>query len=556
MTVSFNEDEQKKKLLEIRAREEEDLAQFIAEKLSLPYINAFTVQPEGDALSLISEKEASEAQAIPFEIRGKKVILAVVNPNNDQTKKVVEKIKNMGFEVIVHIISPRGINHLLPFYKEISLSKESEIGAFDVSSQEIRDISKNTKTVSDLKNALSQAIKTRSGIASKILETMLGGAIAVGASDVHIEPEEKDVVVRYRLDGVLNQIGTLDYQTFHLVLSRVKILSGLKLNIKNISQDGRFTVKFAEKNLEIRTSIVPGAYEETIVMRLLDPDSIKVSIEDLGLNEKLLKIIEEEIKKPQGMILTTGPTGSGKTTTLYAFLSRVKDVSNKIITIENPIEYKIDGIVQTQVENEKGYTFTEGLKAALRQDPDIIMVGEIRDKETAKTAIDAALTGHLVFSTLHTNNAAGVFPRLIDLGVNPKVISSAVTLSLAQRLVRKLCQFCKKEIPLANHPSEAKIRNVLSNMRGEKIQEIPEKIYQAVGCDKCGETGYKGRIGVFEGILTNEKIDRVIREIPSEREIEEASRDQGIYSMKEDGIIKVFKGITSIEELERVVDIS
>lgn len=556
MTVSFNEEEQKKKLREIRAREEEDIAIFTAEKLNLPYLNASSIQPEGDALSVIGEQEAVEAKTVPFEIRGKKILVAVLNPTSEKAESILEKIRQKGFEPDLRIVSQRSIDRLVPFYKEISLSKQSEAGAFDVAGKEVSEAMKNIKTLDDLKRTLAESVKSRSGIASKILETMLGGAMSVGASDVHIEPEEKTVIVRYRLDGVLNQIGTLDYQTFRLVLSRVKILSGLKLNVKDISQDGRFTVKFAKKNLEIRTSVVPGAYEETIVMRLLDPDNIKVGLEDLGLNEKLFKIVEEEIQKPQGMVLTTGPTGSGKTTTLYAFLSKVRNPGTKIITIENPIEYKIDGIVQTQVEAEKGYTFTEGLKAALRQDPDIIMVGEIRDGETAKTAIDAALTGHLVFSTLHTNNAAGAFPRLLDLGANPKVVSSAVTLSLAQRLVRKLCGFCKKAVPLSGHAEENKIRAVLKNISGEENLSGADRIYEAVGCDKCGGTGYKGRIGVFEGIKTDARLETAIRENPSERDIEEASRAQKIYSMKEDGVIKVIKGVTSVDELIRVVDIS
>jgi type II secretory ATPase GspE/PulE/Tfp pilus assembly ATPase PilB-like protein len=271
---------------------------------------------------------------------------------------------------------------------------------------------------------------------SRTLEIILAGAISTKASDIHLEAEEKDARLRYRLDGMLYDITTFDQKTFHSILSRIKLLSGLKLNVKSEAQDGRFAIAIGDGEIEIRTSIIPGGFGEASVLRILNPKSISVPLEDLGFNKKLLGIISELIARPQGMILTTGPTGSGKTTTLYAFLKKVYEPSLKILTIEDPIEYRLGGIVQTQVEEEKGYGFLSGLRSALRQDPDIIMVGEIRDEETARTAIDAALTGHLVFSTLHTNNAAGAFTRLIDLKANPKVITSAVSASLAQRLIR------------------------------------------------------------------------------------------------------------------------
>jgi type IV pilus assembly protein PilB len=282
---------------------------------------------------------------------------------------------------------------------------------------------------------------------SRLLEIIIAGALALKASDVHIEPEEKFVRIRYRLDGVLTDILHFDKETFRLLLSRIKLLSGMKLNLTG-AQDGRYSIILENTEIEIRTSILPSAYDESIVMRVLNPTSISVPLESLGIPRKLLSVLLKEIDKPEGMILTTGPTGSGKTTTLYAFLRKVYTPEIKVITIENPIEYHLEGIVQTQVNTDKGYTFLEGLRSALRQDPDIIMVGEIRDRETAEIAVNSALTGHLVFSTLHTNNAAGTFPRLIDLGVNPKVITSALSVSMAQRLVRKLCPECMKKIKL------------------------------------------------------------------------------------------------------------
>jgi type II secretory ATPase GspE/PulE/Tfp pilus assembly ATPase PilB-like protein len=277
-------------------------------------------------------------------------------------------------------------------------------------------------------------------------------------------------------------------------------------------------------------------------------------MEELGIPKKLLSIIESEIKKPNGMLLTTGPTGSGKTTTLYAFLKKVHSPEVKIITIEDPIEYHLQGIVQTQV-NDKGYTFLEGLRSALRQDPDIIMVGEIRDSETASIAVNSSLTGHLVFSTLHTNSAAGSFPRLIDLGINPKIMSSSINIALAQRLLRKLCQFCKKEIVLEGE-TKKKIDEILNSIVDKtEIPKVTDKVCVAVGCEKCNNTGYKGRIGIYEGIKLNPSINEAINNNSSEDEIAKVALSEGILTMTQDGAIKILNGITTIEELERVISI-
>ncbi|MDE2116823.1 MAG: type II/IV secretion system protein, partial [Patescibacteria group bacterium] len=324
-------------------------------------------------------------------------------------------------------------------------------------------------------------------------------------------------------------------------------------------QDGRFSVKLGEgedqTEIEIRTSILPGAYNESIVLRILNPKSIQVPLEELGIPEKLLGIILKEIDKPNGMILTTGPTGSGKTTTLYAFLRKIHTPDIKIITIEDPIEYHLPGITQTQVNTEKNYTFALGLRSALRQDPDIIMVGEIRDSETATTAINSALTGHLVFSTLHTNNAAGAFPRLIDLGVNPRVISSAITIALAQRLVRKLCPVCKKQETIQGEDKKT-IDGVLGSIVDRTLVPAKSDTYwKPVGCDKCNHTGYQGRIGIYEGILMTDEINKAVEYSTSEQEIAKVAKPQGVLTMLEDGIIKVVTGVTALEELQRVISL-
>ncbi|MCL5781911.1 MAG: GspE/PulE family protein, partial [Patescibacteria group bacterium] len=301
-------------------------------------------------------------------------------------------------------------------------------------------------------------------------------------------------------------------------------------------------------------SVLPGAYNESVVLRILNPKTIDIPLEDLGINKKLLAVLENEISRPDGMILTTGPTGSGKTTTLYAFLKKVHNPTVKIITIEDPIEYHLPGIVQTQV-NDKGYNFLEGLRAAVRQDPDIIMIGEIRDNETASIAVNSALTGHLVFSTLHTNDAAGTFPRLSDLGVNPSITPSALRVSMAQRLVRKLCEYCKAEA-IVDGETKNEIEATVATIEDQSL--VPPdrtKMWVSKGCPKCNNTGYKGRIGIYEAILMNENIEHAVQSGSNDREIWLAAKGQGILTMKQDGILKVLSGVTSIEELQRVISI-
>jgi type IV pilus assembly protein PilB len=341
------------------------------------------------------------------------------------------------------------------------------------------------------------------------------------------------------------------------VLARIKLLSGMKLNIKNQAQDGRFSIKFKESEIEIRTSIIPEPTGESVVMRILNPQSISVPVESLGIEPHLLEILNQQMDKPHGMILTTGPTGSGKTTALYAFLKKVYTPDVKIITLEDPVEYHVTGIVQTQINEKGGYTFGSGLRAILRQDPDIIMVGEIRDSETAKTAVNAALTGHLVLSTLHTNNAAGVIPRLLDLGVEPNILPPALNIAMAQRLTRKLCEKCKtpKE---ATEQEKAIIKKHIESIP-EKFPEHPDisniKLFKAVGCPVCRNIGYKGRIGIFEAILMDEEMAKLIVQKPGEAEVMKVAKNQGMINMQQDGVMKVLKGVTDLEELSRVVEL-
>ena len=560
----FDDEKQKRQIDELRAEEEETLIRVLAEtKYNLPYINLKPLPVENEALRAIPEEEAKKWEAAPFRILGKDLHVAVFSPNKTGVDEMIKNLGTRGFKVFLYMASHASLEKVWERYKEISLTESARAGGLDVSGEVLTALGKEIKSVQDIPRIIetkTKGVKTHQ--VSRMLEVILAGAISIDASDVHIEPQEKEVRLRYRLDGVLRDVMSFGYDTFKLLSSRIKLLSGLKLSSEVTAQDGRFSIWIEKDEINVRTSTVPGAYGEGFVMRLLNPKAIRVGLEELGIEAKLFSIIEREIDRPQGMILVTGPTGSGKTTTLYAFLRKIYSPEIKMITIEDPIEYHLTGITQTQVEPGKGYTFLSGLRAALRQDPDVVMVGEIRDAETAATAIDAALTGHIVFSTLHTNNAAGVIPRLLDLGVNAKILPSALTLSLAQRLVRKLCNHCKKErVPTAEE--EKLIRGIIKNGIGAgkdfasySIKEdTPLKIYDSVGCVECSHLGYKGRVGVFEGILTDEKIANLIVEKPSDREIKKIANTQGIFDMKEDGIIKVLRGVTSLEELKSNIDI-
>jgi type II secretory ATPase GspE/PulE/Tfp pilus assembly ATPase PilB-like protein len=498
MSVSFDEEKQQKKLEEFKKREEEDVAQIIASRHGLEYIDLAVVPINMDALRIVPEKDARDANVGGFSVVGKKLKLGVLSPVNEKSKAIIAGLQTKGFDVIPYVVSPLSLDKVWSRYADLSLTTETKAGALEVSSEDIKANLAKLKGIEDVRASISEILKLNRGFRiSKILEIVLSGALATKASDIHAEPEEAYARLRYRLDGVLTDIINLDLETYKLLLSRIKLLSGLKLNVKSEAQDGRFSVKLGEDEIEIRTSILPGAYNESIVLRILNPKSIQVPLEDLGINTKLLEVIMKEISRPNGMILVTGPTGSGKTTSLYAFLRKIHTPDVKIITIEDPIEYHLPGIVQTQVNPDKNYTFALGLRSALRQDPDVIMVGEIRDDETAKIAINSAETGHLVLSTLHTNSAAGAFPRLIDLGVNPKTITSAVNIVLAQRLVRTLCNNCKKEKILEGEEKRY-IQDVVKSVRDKSLIDglQIEKMWIPVGCEKCNGTGYKGRTGI------------------------------------------------------------
>ena len=559
----FDEEKQNKQLEDLHKLEEEQLIATLAEeKYGLPYIDLYRMGIDNEALRAISEKDCKEMNVAPFKLFGKNIFIAVHAPSDDLLTRLKDDMERKSLVPTFYMASTASINKAWDRYKEISMAESSKVGGIDISGEILRETAKKIEKMQDIQKMVTEALEgNKIHKISHLLEIILAGAIAIKASDIHIEPEKERGRLRLRLDGVLQDINFFGMNIYRLLNSRIKLLSGMKLT-STIAQDGRFSIMEDKEEISIRTSLIPGAYGESIVMRILDPKSIQVQLEELGIEPYLFSVVEQEIAKPNGLILVTGPTGSGKTTSLYAFLRRIYSPEIKIITIEDPVEYHLTGVTQTQTNDEKGYTFVEGLRSALRQDPDVVMVGEIRDRETAETAVQSALTGHMVFSTLHTNNAAGVIPRLIDLGVNPKILVSALSLSIAQRLVRKLCQFCKKEKVLT--PEEAQI--IKLNMDGIKEEgkslsnyninpDAPIKIFSAVGCDKCNMTGFKGRIGIFEAIRTDEAIEKIMPENPSEREIKKVARAQGILSMRQDGLVKILNGITSYEEVQSVVDL-
>ena len=528
----------------------------LSHKYGVDYIDLSLIAINSDALRLIPEAEARDVEAIAFGMVGKRLSIAARSPENPKVKVTLQRLQELGYAPAVFICSQESLERGYTHYADLSFATESKAGVFEISPEEIEALLTKVKSLTDISALIqeSAADTKRTYRVTHIIEVILAGGLSLGASDIHYEPEEQSVKLRYRLDGVLVDVLTLDHETYRLVLSRMKLLSGMKLNISTEAQDGRFSIKVRGDEIEMRTSVLPGNYGETVVLRILNPKAISVSLESLGLEPKLLARIEHEIARPNGMVLTTGPTGSGKTTTLYAFLRKVNEPGTKIITIEDPIEYHLP-IVQTQVE--KNYSFAQGLRSALRADPDVIMVGEIRDGEVAETAINASLTGHLVFSTLHTNNAAGTFPRLIDMGVNEKVLSSAITVAMAQRLVRTLCKVCKVE-RVSTEKEAIVIQRVTDGIVDRSL--VPEnltKVWDAKpdGCPECHQRGYKGRLGVFEAIFMDSTIEQILRNKPSEREIATTARPQGVPTMLEDGVLKVLRGITSLDELSRVVDL-
>jgi len=563
--VTYHEEDQDKLIKDLRTQEEESLTQKIADDIGVPYLDLTGLTINSDALQLIDEATARHAEMAAYAMVGKALDVAVKSPTNPDAINEINKLESKGFQTKIHMASLRSLEKAWGRYKDISASESGRGGLLDISDENLQEIVANVHKDEDVQKRLIAIFEEKdSHQISKIMETVFGSAIALGSSDVHFEPEEKATRLRLREDGILQEVAQIDAVIYQRLLNRVKFISGMKLTDTVTAQDGRFTIFYKGMEVEVRVAVAPGAYNESIVLRILNPEGLAREFGDLGIEPKLLAVLQKEIAKPNGMILTTGPTGSGKTTTLYSFLKKIYDPGIKIITIEDPIEYHLEGITQEQVNHEKGFDFLAGLRAALRQDPDVIMVGEIRDKETATIAVNASLTGHMVFSTLHTNGAAGTIPRLIDLGIQPGILAAALTVSIAQRLLRRLCTHCKQPLELPNDQKELLLKIIKNAERiGKDLSDyhisstMPLVTYGPVGCPECNNTGYKGRVGLYEAILTDDRIANVMVQVPppSERDIKAAAEHQKILTMIEDGMVKILTGMTSFEEVSGSVDL-
>ena len=508
---------------------EDALGKLISEYIKVPFVDVRRLTIPDDVLVLIPEKLARTYRMVPFELKDKNLKVVMENPEDFEALEFAKR--HTGFEVEPYFARSEDINRALGQYKR-NIRKD-----FDKVIQE--NIKKATPDEDLAKAAEKLPI-------IKIFSTILEYAVAERASDVHIETQSEEVIVRFRVDGQLRDVVKLPKGIEQALVARIKILSNLKIDEHRIPQDGRYKFNIDDEVIALRISIIPGFYGENVVMRLLRETNRPLSLEELGLAEQGLKIVRENITKPHGMILVTGPTGSGKTTTLYSILNILNTVEVKICTIEDPIEYGENRVTQIQVNPKTGLTFAAGLRALLRHDPDIIMVGEIRDEETAEIAIHSALTGHLVLSTLHTNTAAGTIPRLLDMGAEPYLVASTVNVVIAQRLVRKICSSC-----IAKYKPEESIIKKLEKDLGVTLDK--QKFYKGAGCEKCGNKGYQGRIGIYEVLPVTEKIRALITRKATSDEILKVGVEEGMITMLQDGLDKVASGLTTISEVIRVV---
>ncbi len=539
------------RLIRLRREGEERAAERLAKKLNLSYVNLGKTPVSMEALKLIPEAEAKDGKIAAIELKVKKVAVAAADPQFPETKKAVEKLEAQKYEVKVFVASLSGLAQAWSMYRFVKQDAEEITGRVKIEEKRLEGLSKRLTSFSAVQEEIKKIDFTKVSPVA-LVEIILAGALSIKASDIHIEAEEKNAKIRLRVDGLLHDVFTeMPLKNHASLVTRLKLLSGLKINVHDAAQDGRFTINVGKKEIEIRISLIPAEFGETVVMRVLDPEATSIGLAKLGLREDDLVIVRRQLAKPNGLILNTGPTGSGKTTTLYAFLREVNDPEIKIITLEDPIEYRLEGVEQTQVSKEAGYTFANGLRAIVRQDPDIILVGEIRDLETADIALQAALTGHLVLSTLHTNDAIGAVPRLVNLGVKAVSIGPALSLVIAQRLVRRFCPDCKKPVDIKPE-LKTKIKKFLAGLpkRVDKSKYASYKMYEAGGCLKCNNFGYKGRVGIYEFLEGGLELEGVILKDASELTLKALSEKQGMVTMQEDGVLKVLAGDTSFEEVE------
>lgn len=517
---------------------EDQIAYAKAQLYGVAYVDIEQTPISPEALNLIPESVAQRLKLIPLSIDKEKntISIAMANPLDISAIEFVEQ--KAGMKVSPVAATPSVIERLVAQRYRQSLSAEVTEALKEVSEGKLP---KGTVDLSRLDQVIREAP------IAKIVKELLEFAIKSRASDIHIEPQEGETRIRYRIDGILQEKFTMPKNFHDALVSRIKILSGLKIDEKRIPQDGRFTFKAGQDEVDLRVSSLPTVHGEKVVMRLLKKTGGVPDLPELGLRGKALANLNEAILRPHGIIIVCGPTGSGKTTTLYSVLSKISTPKVNVITLEDPVEYQIPGVNQVQVHPDAGLTFASGLRSFLRQDPNIIMVGEIRDSETAQLAIQAALTGHLVFSTLHTNDAAGALPRLLDMGAEPFLLASTMTAVVAQRVVRRIHEACKYE-----YDPEPKVAEDIKNILGPLLPaEKQVKLYKGKGDAEDGNTGYMGRIGIFEVMPITEKIAQLVLQRAPSSNIEAQARQEGMVTMKQDGYLKAVEGITTLEEVLR-----
>ena len=522
------------------------------ENLKVPVRKVLAEDVPLEILELIPQESAKYYCMIPLSQKEKTLEVGMVYPEDLRAQEALKFLSRQGkFNYKVVLISLTTFDNILKQYK--TLKKEVTMALEELES-ELK--SEDGTQRQPLKKAEFERMAEEAPI-TKVVAVMLRHAVDAKASDIHVEPTKKELRIRFRIDGVLHPNLLLPLQVHPAVVARVKILSNLKIDETRIPQDGRFTTKIGGKDIDFRVSTLPTTLGEKVVMRVLDPTEGVKKFEKLGLEKRNFEVVDRAVKRPYGLILATGPTGSGKTTTLYAILNLLNQEGVNVITLEDPVEYFVPGVNQSQIRPEIGYTFAKGLRHILRQDPNIIMVGEIRDEETAALATHAALTGHIVLSTLHTNNASGVIPRFIDLGVAPFLIPPALSLAMAQRLVRVLCPDCKKEVVPGAEVREMILKEIEtlppSTKKDVKISNN-FKIYEAKGCKKCNSGGYAGRIGLFEVLEMTPQLGEIILKEPNETKILQEAKRQGMVTMKQDGILKILEGVTTVEEVLRAAE--
>lgn len=545
-----------KKIGQIKKLEFEVEAQRTAASLGdeYPYINLQKFPISQEALKIISRDTAESLQTACFFITTEEFRLGAVNPDDPKVHELLKELEESQYSHgELYLISEESFEHIFKLYNTLPIVKPISKNV-EISAEELQSVEADINNFDAVQQALARKSTT------DMLTVILGAGLKLGASDIHIEAEEKQIVVRLRLDGILHDAATLDLKLLKQIISRIKLVAALKINITDKPQDGRFTIKVNEGDVDVRVSVIPTVHGESVVMRLLRQNQESLTLDQLGFTGRALEILKQEIMRPNGMILTTGPTGSGKTTTLYAILKMLNKPGVKILTLEDPVEYRIEGINQSQIDHGKKYTFADGLRSILRQDPDIVMVGEIRDLETADIAVQAALTGHLMLSTVHTNSASGAIPRMLAMGVKPFLLTPALNAVIGQRLVRKLVPEHTEKKPLEQYEShiQERVKELLDTLPEENKAEIrgkPLEFYVPnAEADKSGDA-YKGRVGIYEIFRMTEEIQELMGSGNiSELAVLQAAQRDGMVTMVQDGILKALDGQTSLEEVFRVTD--